>query len=110
MTCCCQAFLDRCYGPSWSKEARLWNHADHAAGQELWAKMLQAAPQVPLPLYQALVEASGYQAPSLEKGNAQATLEHLQREDGEVQSLLWRLLGWASPFPPPSTAGLFEDA
>ena len=39
-----------CYGPSWSKEARLWNHADHAAGQELWAKMLQGAPRVPLPL------------------------------------------------------------
>ena len=39
-----------CYGPSWSNEARLWNHADDAAGQELWAKMLQGAPRVPLPL------------------------------------------------------------
>eukprot|EP00435_Cladocopium_sp_Y103_P021808 s2207_g5.t1 len=91
-----------CYGPSWPREARLWNHADDAAGEELWAKMLQAAPRVPLPLYRAAVEVSGYQAPSLENGNAQATLEHLQREDGEVQSLLWQLLGWASPFPPPS--------
>ena len=45
-----QLLFSGCYGPSWSKEARLWNHADHAAGQELWAKMLQAAPQVPLPL------------------------------------------------------------
>ena len=23
-------------------------------------------------------------------------------QDGEVQALLWRLLGWASPFPPSS--------
>ena len=30
-------------------------------------------------------------------------------QDGEVQSLLWRLLGWASPFPPPSTAGCWQD-
>ena len=39
-----------CYGPSWSYEARLWNHADSAAGEALWAQMLEGAPRVPLPL------------------------------------------------------------
>jgi len=97
-----QAFLDRCYGPSWSTEARLWNH-DDGAGEELWAKMLKGAPRVPLPVYQASVEATGYRPPSLHGRAAAAALEHLQREDGEVQELLWELLGWASPMPPPST-------
>lgn len=48
--------------------------------------------------YQALVEASGYQAPSLEKGNAQATLEHLQREAPE--GFLWGIHQFPMEHPP----------
>ena len=41
--------MEGCYGPSWSTEARLWNH-DDGAGEALWAKMLKGAPRVPLPV------------------------------------------------------------
>lgn len=101
-----KAFLDRCYGPSWSREVRLWNHAE-GAGEELWNQLVHRAPRVPLFQYQAAVKASGYRAPCLPSGSAQVVLEHLEREEGEAQELLWKLLGWASPFPPP--AGVWGD-
>ena len=44
------------------------------------------------------MEASGYQAPSLEKGNAQATLEHLQREAPE--GFLWGIHQFPMEHPP----------
>lgn len=82
------AFLGRCYAPSWATDVVVWGHSSR--GRLLLHRSIEE--------YKAAVEALGYERPC-----AQATAEKsLSAVDlscpGDLKDLLWELHGWASPY------------
>ncbi|CAE8614517.1 unnamed protein product [Polarella glacialis] len=93
---CVGDYLARCYGPHWSESVRIWSHSCPEGSEGSPAEL-------PIEEYREAVAQSGYQSPTVRRTAAES-LKHLSREGGELELLLWEVLGWASPLPPPQNS------
>uniref|UniRef100_A0A7S4RW50 LicD/FKTN/FKRP nucleotidyltransferase domain-containing protein n=1 Tax=Alexandrium monilatum TaxID=311494 RepID=A0A7S4RW50_9DINO len=84
-------FLARCYSGSWAEEAVIWGHTAH--GRELLL--------APVSEYVRAAQVAGYQAPRALPTATESLAAVGLHCHGELRELLWRSLGWASPYGPP---------
>jgi len=104
-----RAYLARCYSPEVFDVVKVWNHHVDYLGDVDTAVFDASSWSLPLPVYLDAVSRLGYRPPAVEVTAAE-TFAHLGREGGEVQTMLWETLGWASPMLPPPDAVCFDDA